>query len=261
MSQWPATMFSKLPFLDHEVRWYLGDDAEIAFMAIGDAQNRETYPLQARPFSTGTALADRLKELVIEGNGGGNGGETYELAALYLLHHLEVDPLAQPIVVFIGDEPCFNSISVSDAKKWCNVDLDRSTSTAQVFEELREKASVYFIQKPYGSGLGGDTDKTTQDVYMKWRKLVGSDSIAPLGDPERVVDVIFGILAQEVDRVADFREEVEGRQTSSQVETVYESLATIHALPPKSRPKALNSGESRMFTDSDGEDAPPLIGL
>lgn len=259
MGDWPATMFSKLPYLDHEVRWYLGDDAEIAFMAIGDAQHHETYPLQVQAFSSGQDLTKRLEALVIEGDGGGNGGETYELAALYLLHNLHVDPVAQPIVIFIGDEPCFNSISVEDAQTWSKVRLERSTSTASVFADLRKKASVYFIHKPYGSGSGSDDDATTRSVRSSWAKLVEPDHIAPLGDPNRVVDVIFGILAAETDRLDDFREEIEGRQTPAQVGVVYKSLATIHAISAPR--KELEAGKSTLYvSDDDAEETPPLLG-
>lgn len=260
MGEWPSTVFSKLPYLDHEVRWYLGDDAEIAFAAIGDAHNhRERYALQVQAFATGKALAEKLKNLVIEGDGGGNGGETYELAALYFLHNLEVDPAAQPIIIFIGDEPCFNSISVEDAKRWSQVTLTRSIDTRTVFQQLRQKASVYFIHKPYGSGGGSDNSGYTLDVRNGWTTLVGADHIAPLGDPNRVVDVIFGILAAEVDRVDDFREEIEGRQKPGQVNAVYKSLATIHALPAAK--KELEAGKSRMFNMGDGgEGSTPLLG-
>ena len=257
MGDWPATMFSKLPYLDHEVRDYLGDDAEICFAAIGDAHKNETYALQVRPFATGKDLEVRLKQLTIENKGGGNGGETYELAALYFAHNLSVSAMAEPIVIFIGDEPCFDSVSVEHAAKYACVNLDRSLTTKQVFAELQRTASVYFIQKPYGSsdaGSGNSWNGETKRAHDKWVPLVGESHIAMLPDPNRVVDVIFGILAAEVDRIDDFREEIEGRQKPGQVKTVYKSLETIHAVTAGSR-KALRSGNSVMLKDLGGGDA------
>jgi hypothetical protein len=262
MGDWPTTMFSKLPFLDHEVRYYLGDDAEVSFMAIGDAHCYENYALQVQPFASGTGLAESLKKLVIEGGGGGNGGETYELAALYLVHNLVVDPAAQPVVIFVGDEPCLPEISVEDAKKWSQVSLERRVSTAEVFKQLREKSSVYFIQKPYGSRTfadDGSMDSGSKRTHDCWEKLVGDDHIARLADPNRVADVIFGLLAAEVDRVDDFQKEIEDRQTKKQVDVVYKSLATVHAIAPKPR-KEIGSGKSQVFVASDADDAPPLFG-
>src|SRR5262245_45615202 len=37
MGEWPATIFSKLPYLDHEAKEYLGEGVEFCFGAIGDA--------------------------------------------------------------------------------------------------------------------------------------------------------------------------------------------------------------------------------
>ena len=82
MGEWPATMFSKLPYLEHEAKTeYLGEDVEISWGAIGDAHNDEQYPLQARPFTKGKDLGKKLEELVIEGNGGGANQENYKLSA------------------------------------------------------------------------------------------------------------------------------------------------------------------------------------
>src|SRR3954465_11005248 len=36
MGVWPTTIFSKLGFLEHEAKDYLGEDMEVSFAAIGD---------------------------------------------------------------------------------------------------------------------------------------------------------------------------------------------------------------------------------
>lgn len=264
MGDWPATMFSKLPYLEHEVQYYLGNNAEICFAAIGDAHKGETYALQVRPFAVGADLKKYLKQLVIEGGGGGNGGETYELAALYLARNMIVDPLAEPIVIFIGDEPFFDTIGVDHALGYSKVKLERSITAIEAFGELAKRASIYFIQKPYNeSSSGNQMDSQTRTAHTKWANLLGEGHIAMLPDPNRVVDVIFGILAAEVDRIDDFRAEIEGRQTPAQVKMVYKSLNTVHELPGSAR-KALKSGNSVMLTktgDGKGKGKPstPLV--
>lgn len=262
MGDWPGTMFSKLPFLDHEVRWYLGDDAEVAFLVVGDSLAGDRYPLQSQPFGSGKDLEKALTNLIIEGGGGFNDGESYALAALYLARNLDVSPLAEPIVIFIGDEPINSPTSVSDAKAYCKVDLERSISSGRSFQELRERASVYFIHKPYGYDTFTDDGKLgggTRAAHNSWSKVIDPDCIARLADPNRVVDVIFGILAREVDRVDDFREEIEGRQNPDQVDVVYESLKTIHAVTGGGR-KALGTGKSVLLGHDDGAASKPLGG-
>jgi hypothetical protein len=232
MNDWPGTIFSKLPYLDHELRTEYGaDDAEISFSAVGDAANREDYPLQARPFSKGTGMKERLAELVHEGKGGGSTQETYELAALYYARNCAMPKaIRKPIIIFIGDESCYAVVPPDLAKTHAHVALEERMLTSDVFKELKRKFAVYFVQKPYGNETSDDAP-TTRRVRADWAALIGEDHIAPLPEAGRVVDAIFGILAQEAGRVDYFYEELAGRQTPAQVATVAKALSTIHHPP------------------------------
>ncbi len=250
MEEWPATIFSKLPYLELEGKEYLGEDMEISFSAIGDATKGDRYPLQVRPFTKGTVLKEELKNLVIEGGGGGGGEESYQLAALYYARKVSMPNAIQSIHIFIGDEQPYQVVDPNEAKNFAYEDLHQRLSTRDIFEELKQKYSVYIIRKPY---LG--IDSIIQD---HWEKLLGVDHIAPLPDPNRVVDVIFGILAKETARVNYFKTEIEGRQSPAQIAAVYKSLETIHALP-KGIQRALRSGRSVLHRPIQGEDSAPLI--
>ena len=103
MGESPATIFSKCPYLDLEGKEYLGDDMAISFAAVGDAYS-DQYPLQVQPFDHGLKLKKCLKELIIEGGGGGQSKESYELAALYYARNVDMPNAINPIFVFIGDE-------------------------------------------------------------------------------------------------------------------------------------------------------------
>lgn len=250
MGEWPATMFSKLPYLEHEAKTeYLGKDVEISWSAIGDAHNHEQYPLQVREFAKGTELAEKLKELVIEGNGGGTTQESYELAALYYARNVKMPNAIRPMLIFIGDESPYDYVDSGQAESIAHVALAQRVRTSQIFKELQEKFSVYFVQKPYGheSLSDGPLTGTTKRVHSDWAALVGEDHIALLSDPGRVVDVIFGIMAREAGKVGYFRKELEDRQKPDQVKAVYTSLRTIHALPKGGHSKKL-LGDGRSVT-------------
>jgi hypothetical protein len=51
-------------------------DAQLAFGAYGDAHNREVAPVQMGHFESGLEMEEWLNNIFLEGNGGGNGGET-----------------------------------------------------------------------------------------------------------------------------------------------------------------------------------------
>lgn len=249
MGEWPAVIFSKLPYLDLEGKQYLGEDMEICFAAIGDA-NCDNYPLQVRQFAKGLDMKAQLEKLVIEGGGGGQTMETYDLGALYFARNFRFpNAVSKPIVIFIGDEQPYDYVKRAQADRYAKVSLNQDVSTEDVFAELKEKCAVYLVRKPY------DVRSAEPEIRGHWENLVGNDHIVELPDAARIVDVIFGILAQETNKVAYFRDEIEGRQRADQVKTVYKSLATVHAAAPK----LLGSGKSTMFRSGSGVKSKSLL--
>ena len=239
MGEWPAVMFSKLPYLDIEGKSYLGPDMQISFMAVGDVMS-DQYPLQVQPFGSGPdELPKALKNLIIEGGGGGNQMESYDVAALYCARNVmmpNVKPDAKPIMIFIGDEGLQSEIEKRHAKM-ANVTLkDYTISVRDVFEELKRKFSVYIVRKEYS--------RNEAKIQAQWVTMLGANHVIPLEDPNRIVDVIFGILAGETNQLAYFTAEITSRQTPEQVKTVFESLKSAHfKLPLKGsevRPKPLD---------------------
>lgn len=265
MGEWPKVMFSKLPYLETEGKEYLGEDLEICFGAIGDA-TCDSHPLQVRPFSKGTALKDRMLELDIEGGGGGHLTESYELAALYAVHNVAIPRAIKPILILIGDEKPYPFIDREHANKWAHVTLQERPSTKKVFEQLKAKFSVYMIRKPYGKSSAERDDglsRTDEEIRSCWVDLLGLDRVVDLAEAGRVVDVIFGILAQEAGRVDYFREEIEGRQKPEQIATVYKSLASIHNPTTSRRAAPSARGQSIMKLEdkrgTKGDVSKPLL--
>lgn len=240
MGKWPATMFAKLPFLDDQVKVYLGQDAKVCFGAVGDAYS-DNYPLQVRPFGVGPELMDRMKELYIEGGGGGQLCETYELAALYALHNIDIPNAIKPVLIMIGDEKPYQSVSPDVANEYVGVNLERVFTTEEIFSALMRKFEVFIIRKPYESSSGNSMSSSDREIHECWVSLVGSDRVVDLPDPARVVDVIFGILAKVTGRFDDFEAEINKRQRPDQVKTVMTSLKTIHGPT-----KAIANGKSVM---------------
>jgi len=250
MGSWPATMFSKLPYLELEGKEYLGDDMEICFCAVGDT-TCDSYPLQVREFKAGTALKEELTKLVIEGGGGGGARESYEMGALYHAINANLPRAIKPIFIFIADEAPYDRVTKRDAMTYAKVELQGDISTEDIFDMLKAKYEVYLVHKHYADG--GHTRR-------HWVELIGEDHIADLQDPERVVDVIFGILAKETGRIDYFKHEIEERQNDHQVDTVYKALKTVHRLgSDDTGPALLGSGKSTLHRPSAGKKTTSLI--
>lgn len=250
MGQWPAVMFGKLPYLRHELKEYLGDEAKFLLAAVGDA-TCDSYPLQIQePASTFEEAKTALEALVVEGGGGGQTYESYELAAGYFLQAVEVARSVKPVLVFIGDEMPYERLDAAQLSALGIRDAS-NMNTEQLFKELAEVYDVYFIHKPYGSSPAG----TTKEVAAVWEKLLPENHMVPLQTPERVVDVLFGILANATGKIDDFKKELTDRQTPAQVTTV---LTALHGLY-NSTPKALRSGKSTMHKAHSGKPSKSLL--
>jgi len=241
MGEWPATIFSKLGYLDHEAKFYFGSDYKIAFGAIGDCFC-DSYPLQIQPFTSGEGLKNALTKLVIEGGGGGGAKESYDLGALYASRNCYTPNALKPLLVFIGDEGLYDEIYPDMAEKYCKVNLKNNMPLKKVFDELLQRFDVYVIRKPYGyDQTPGSAD---EKIQRQWEGLLGEDHVINLPEASRVVDVLFGIFAKVTNRVEDFEKELKDRQLKDKdgkhkVEVVMKSLMSIHGDGDEADAKAL----------------------
>lgn len=252
MKAWPATIFSKLPYLEHEGKEYLGDDFQICFAAIGDAFS-DKYALQVQPFAKGTELKDTLDKLIIEGGGGGTSQESYDLAALYFDRKVNCPKaIRKPMLIIIGDEGIYNFIDESKAETFCRVKLEQKIAPKEVFDSLKKKFCVYVIRKPYNCSTNNRNEDDIR-IQSQWEDMLGADHVVALPEADRVVDVIFGILAEETGRRKYFEKELKDRQLpdkdgSHKVDVVLTSLRSIHNTKKSVKKLANPDAKGRSIT-------------
>lgn len=227
MGTFPETIFKKLPLLDDCARDYL-EGVQFSFAMIGDAGS-DRYALQVQPFCAGTGMVESLNKLVIEGNGGANAQESYDLAALYYLSNVKTPKATnKPILIFVCDEGVYHTVDKDWAKAHAKVDLKEKMTDKTLFAKLSEKYSVYAIRKHYGvEQEDGKMTGANLRIHEQWSGLVGGERITILQDPARVVDLILGILATETDKLAFFEHELTERQRPDQVEEVMHSMISL----------------------------------
>lgn len=261
MGTWTGTIMSKLGYLDLEGQEYLGPTMQICYGVIGDCYS-DRYPLQIQPFTAGTDMKEAIAKLIIEGGGGGSGQESYDLGALYVLKNCDCPKaIRKPILVFIGDEGLYNFVDQGKAKEWARFDLAQRMTPTELFTQLTEKFSVYVVLKPYDNSYNTTINEISGEnkaIFEQWAGLVGRDHVAILPDPNRVVDVIFGLLANETGRIEYFEDELKDRQLKDQggqqkVDIVLKSLMTVHT---KASVKKLPKPTTSVTRRPDGESSP-----
>lgn len=187
-------IYDKSPMMYGQIeqKKYL-DDFDICFMAVGDAIF-DDYPLQVGEFAKGIEIDTYLEKLVLEGGGGTNSGESYELAAFYLEHFMDMQEGAEPFIFFIGDEKTLYDVSITDAanagiptRDLKNVPLE----SQEVWDMLKDmcNGNVYCILGKYQNRCFRD------DITEHWENLLGKDHVIKIEDGKAIVDIILGVIA------------------------------------------------------------------
>ena len=181
-------VYDKMPMLYGQIeqKGYL-KDFDICFMAIGDVYS-DDYPLQVAEFSKGIELDSWLEKVVLEGCGGGNNGESYELGAYYLTKYMDMDKDAKPIIFFLGDEPTHGAVTPENARA---VGMECDETVTDIWKQLRAKAhdNVFMMLNKY-SGSAFDSDTTEH-----WTKLLAPDHVIKVGEPPAIVDLLLGVIS------------------------------------------------------------------
>lgn len=150
-------------------------DPQILFMGIGDHKSDRNF-LQIGQFESSDELIDKwLTAVELEGNGGGNGGESYSLAWYFAAQHTSIDCFEKRgqkgFLFTIGDEPVHESIPASTLNRLMGSGDHKSYSTAELLKLAQEKYHVFHI----------NTRETymgkTKETQACWDRLLPKNTI------------------------------------------------------------------------------------
>ncbi|GIF03688.1 hypothetical protein [Actinoplanes siamensis] len=183
----PRVLRTKLPQLPGLLaRKGYAVDPQIMFGAIGDA-TCDRVPLQVGQFESDSRMDENLSRIVLEGGGGGQKRESYELAMYFLARHVVTDAAAQRgrkgYVFLIGDELPYREVKPDEVRTVIGDELLEPIAVEQIVAELRRKFEVFFIL-PGAAGHGGD-----REVLDTWRGLLGQN-VLELDDLDAVCETI-----------------------------------------------------------------------
>ncbi len=116
----PRTLQAKLPqLLGLLLRKGYVTDPQIMFGAIGDA-TCDRAPLQIGQFESDNRMDDDLGRILLEGGGGGQKTESYELALYFMARHTVTDCFAKRgrrgYLFIIGDEMAYPRVKPGEVR-------------------------------------------------------------------------------------------------------------------------------------------------
>lgn len=160
---------------------------QILFGAVGDAFS-DRVPLQVGQFESDNRMDEQLGNIFLEGNGGGQGSESYDLALYFMARHTATDQWdkrgKKGYLVMIGDEFPYPQVTAAHVRKLIGDDLDENISIEKIVEEVLAKWDVTFIV-PEG-----------RNVDNRWRELFGAEGVYVLDEMKEITSVIADRIGQ-----------------------------------------------------------------
>jgi hypothetical protein len=163
-------------------------DPHIMCMGIGDAYV-DHAPLQVTQFEASVKpLVEQVQKIWIEGNGGGNGGESYSLAWWFATFKTKCDAAAKRgrkgYLFTIGDESPHDRLTCDQIRKIMGVGCERDVQTRDLLKSVQQYFHVFhLIVKPVAD----------QDVVGRWRALLGERAIT-VSDHTKLAEGIVSVI-------------------------------------------------------------------
>jgi hypothetical protein len=168
---------------------YLPDPA-ICIGAIGDA-TCDAAPLQIGQFESGIEIEEDLAKLFLEGGGGGQQTESYELALYYLARKTVTDSFEKRgkrgYAFLIGDEMPYPRVKRKEVSRIFGDRLQSDIPLERIVAEAQQKWEVYYILPDMTSYYNDHT------VIDCWRRLLGQNAIK-LPDPAAISEMIASLV-------------------------------------------------------------------
>lgn len=204
------------------------EDPQVLVGAYGDHEC-DRVPLQVSQFESDNRVDDALDKIFIEGNGGGNGGESMSLAWYYLAHHTATDALdkrgKKGYAFFIGDEVALElsgkavSTLVGDGEPLGKLD------NKSVVADLLKSWDAFVLVIDNWSAKSQGSIKFYTDLF-------GRDRVLIVEDPESIAETIalsIGVLEGTVDLDEGVDDLKSIGATDSAIRSASKSLATVSA--------------------------------
>jgi hypothetical protein len=161
-------------------------DPQILFGAVGDA-TCDRVPLQLGQFESDNRMDDDLGNILLEGGGGGQMTESYELALYAMARHTALDCHEKRgrrgYLFLIGDELPYGKVKAREVRAVLGETIAEDIALPVILAELQRRFHVFYIL-PAGASYAGNPE-----VLGLWRRLLGQN-VLELDDLDAVCETI-----------------------------------------------------------------------
>ena len=168
-------------------------DPHVMFMAIGDA-SCDSAPLQASQFEASDVIIGQLTDIFLEGHGGGNDWESYNLPWYFAANHTSIDCFEKRgkkgFLFTVGDEFPAHDLTRAQIEKVIGDKLQTaSLSNEELLTMVSRSYHVFHVIVEEGSCARRDLDRVTE----AWKKVLGQN-VLNLSDYTKLSEVIVSAI-------------------------------------------------------------------
>lgn len=190
MREIPQVMQRKLPKLADVLNEKTNvADPQIMMGAIGD-YHTDRYPVQVGQFESDNRFDEQLRNIILEGNGGGQGMESYGHSFYQAARLIATDAWEKRgkkgYLFTIGDEMFWPELSASELNNVYGVGAESSEQVADLIAEAQQRWEVFHII-PANAGHG------TRYADF-WRQYLG-ERVIILDDADLVCETIASTIS------------------------------------------------------------------
>lgn len=176
-------------------------DPQVCFIGVGDCYS-DHAPIQCGQFESSDELMEKwMQKVYLEGRGGGNDGESYNLAWYFASRHTVTDAWERRgwkgVLITIGDEPCHSEIPQRNITDLFGDGSESGVLSRDLVKEASERWELFHIQ------MGGMAFYSS--VINTWQNLLGEDRVAVLPRSDyNLVPVVSSIILNVYNKTAKF---------------------------------------------------------
>lgn len=168
-------------------------DPHLMVMALGDA-NSDSAPIQVSQFETDITITQQIEQIYVEGNGGGNNFESYDLPYYIAAMRTSTDSMEKRgkrgYLFTIGDEPPPPGLNRAQIERFTGDKVEADMKFADLIPITQRSYNCYHIIIAEGQHV---RSRGIDAVKAPWQALLGQNVIV-LKDMSALAQTIVSIM-------------------------------------------------------------------
>ena len=167
-------------------------DPHVMIMGFGDAWT-DNSPLQVTQFEADIRIAEQLSDIYLEGNGGGNQYESYNLPWYFAARRTSIDcwekRSKKGYLFTVGDEPLSPTLEASHVRNIFGDQVEKDMSTKDVLAMANRMYDVFHVVVEEGWHYR----HYPENVMSSWREVL-NQRVLPLSDYTKLAECIVSAI-------------------------------------------------------------------